>query len=212
MNLVSGAGILAFALSGALVGRQKSFDIVGVCALAIVTALGGGIARDLLTNHQPPAAMTDSSMLLVAMAAVPISFISPRLIRLGMVPMKVVDALGLGIFAAGGAAQAGLAGLSPVASLVVAVIAGAGGGVIRDVLAGDPPLLFTQEIYALAAAGGALLVVICASLHVQRLTGQGLQVAGAAVTFGLRILAIRFGWHLGASPRREPGESAARKL
>lgn len=186
-------GTFVFALSGALLAVRRELDLFGIVVLAGTAAFGGGIIRDVLVATGPPAALVDPRYLIVALAAAALVAIgAPVFARLGA-SVKVVDAMGLGLFAVAGTRVALGAGLPPHACVVLGVITAiGGGGVVRDLLAGEIPLVLRREIYAVAALLGATLTVAGDALPVPAIAVDG---GAATATFLLRVLAIRFGWH-----------------
>ncbi len=194
-------GVFAFGLSGAWLATRRDFDLVGIVALSFVTGLAGGITRDVLVGDVPPLAMTEQAYLLVPVLAAMVVLAAPRLVRRFERPVLVLDAIGLGIFAAVGAAKAIDAGLGVWASTMVGVIAAVGGGILRDLFAGVVPQVFGRgsELYAIPAALGAFTV----ALMWEPTGGSGALIAVATVgTLTLRLLAVRFGWHAPGARRR----------
>lgn len=194
-------GVFAFGLSGAWLATRRDFDLVGIVALSFVTGLAGGITRDVLVGDVPPLAMTEQAYLLVPVLAAMVVLAAPRLVRRFERPVLVLDAIGLGIFAAVGAAKAIDAGLGVWASTMVGVIAAVGGGILRDLFAGVVPQIFGRgsELYAIPAALGAFTV----ALMWEPTGGSGALIAVATVgTLTLRLLAVRFGWHAPGARRR----------
>ncbi len=193
-------GTVAFAISGATTAMRKNMDILGVCVLGLVTAIGGGITRDILLGALSPAVFDNPVYLYVGLAAALVMFV-PAVRRALFANHRVFDLLlllsdsvGLGIFTVVGVGVAIHAGHGENMLLCVflGVLTGVGGGVIRDVLAGDVPYIFIKHIYALAAAAGAIVCCIC-----DRVADLGLgYIAGFAVVFVLRLCAARFRWDL----------------
>jgi uncharacterized membrane protein YeiH len=141
----------------------------------------------------PPAAFQDWRYLGAALLAGVITFFWHGLIERLRNPVRVFDAAGLGLFAVAGTQKALAFGLSPVMSALLGMLTGIGGGVMRDLLLAKVPDVFLSDIYALAALAGAVLVVIGSWLQWSEVpTG----IAGVLLCFGLRILAMRFNWHL----------------
>lgn len=176
-------GIAAFAASGALTGVQKSLDIFGVVFLSGVTAVGGGFLRDALIGATPVAALADWRYLVTpAVVGVAVFFVHPTVARLAR-PLLLLDAAGLGLFAAAGTTKAIDHGIGPVGSVGIGMITAIGGGILRDVLVSEIPAVLHREIYATAALAGAVIVV----------TGDRLGLAGApvAVTAVLCTFVIR---------------------
>ncbi|MGW2049156.1 trimeric intracellular cation channel family protein [Streptomyces sp. NPDC001858] len=187
------AGIFVFAISGALLAVRKNFDVFGIAMLAEVTALGGGVFRDLVIGAVPPAAFTDLGYFLTPLlAALLVVFLHPQVERI-QAGVNVFDAAGLGLFCVTGTMKAYDYGLGLTASAALGVATGVGGGVLRDVLANEVPSLlrWDRDLYAVPAMVGATMVAL--SIRYGLLT----ELAGglAAITaFVLRLLAMRFHW------------------
>ena len=192
-------GTIAFAVSGAVVGIQKKMDICGVCILGLTASVGGGILRDLILNITPPAAFRNPVFALTALQ-VSILFFVPA-VRNAFEHRKfyealilVMDSIGLGLFTVVGVqvATAAMPERNLFLITFVGVLTGVGGGLLRDVFAGNMPYIFIKHFYACASIIGAW---ICALLW--PLTGSAVaMIAGAAVTVILRLLAARFRWSL----------------
>jgi uncharacterized membrane protein YeiH len=200
-NLV---GTFVFGVSGALLAVRKRFDVVGMTVLAEITALGGGILRDLVIGAVPPAAFTSPWYLLLPFLATAVTFFAHAQMRRIHAGVLVFDAMGLGAFSVAGTAKALAHGLGPVPAVALGVITAVGGGVLRDVLANDPPAIFRAdgELYAVPALLGACLVVLA---HAAGMFGPLAAVAAAVVVFALRMVALRYGWR---APRPEPRRRA----
>ena len=185
-------GIAVFAVSGGLVAVRRRLDIVGVLVLATVTGLGGGWIRDVLIGEAPPAALADWRYLLVPLAAGLVTFVlHPALARMDR-PILVFDAFGLGLFCVAGALKAAEHGLSPLPAAILGMVTGIGGGVIRDVLAGQvPTVLVSGELYAIPALAGSAVAVVGFELDVPAAT---IAVPAAALTTGWRLLGVWRGW------------------
>lgn len=193
-------GTVAFAISGAAVGVRKKMDVLGVMILAMTTAVGGGIIRDVILNVTPPAAFRTPVYALSALAVGLVVFIlearrlfreKPRIYERVLLWM---DALGLGLFTVSGmrAAYAALPDANAFLAVFVGVVTGVGGGVLRDVMSGSVPYIFVKDFYATASLAGA---VVCA-LAWDRLGALPSMVAGACLIVLLRLLAVRFRWRL----------------
>jgi uncharacterized membrane protein YeiH len=192
------AGTFAFALNGALTAlRVVRLDIVGVVTLGMVTALGGGIIRDVVIDDLPPATFSDWRYLAVAASGGLVAFACGRRLERLSTSITVLDAAGLSLFAVTGALKA----LGFDAGLGQAVILGAvtavGGGTVRDVLIGRIPVVLRSELYAIPALLGALLLVTAAELGASDLTAA---VGGAVLCFAVRMLGVRFGLEAPAPP------------
>lgn len=150
-------GTIAFAIAGALTGVQKKLDIFGVTILALTTALGGGVARDVIISNTPPMALRNYDFVLISIvSALMVFMVHHYVIRYNML-IQVCDAIGLGAFAVAGANIAVQFGQNNLLVIIfLAVVTGVGGGVIRDVFVQEIPSIFCKEIYAVAAlVGGA---------------------------------------------------------
>lgn len=185
------AGCFVFALSGGLAAVRARLDVFGVLVVGTVTAIGGGILRDVLVGLTPPNALRHWPYLAVPAAAAALVFVwHPAVTRLRR-PIVVLDAAGLGLFTVTGTRVGLEHGLGAAGAIAVGLLTGIGGGVLRDVLLREIPLVLRRgEIYALAAAVGAVLVVIGDQLHGL----AGWQAGGAVAGFGLRMLAVWRHW------------------
>ncbi len=193
---------LLFAVTGAWVAIRKGYDYVGVFFLALVAGVGGGLLRDVVfIAGGPPAAVQDSRYLGVVALGAAVGVLSFRRGTSFEHLFAAVDALGLGVYAVVGAQKALDAGLQPLAALLAGLSNATGGGILRDLLAGSEPLVFRPgQFYMLAALGGcATFLVTRVSLGVAVEPASG---AAIAVTFVLRLLAIRFNWRTRAALQR----------
>lgn len=186
-------GIFVFAISGALLAVRKNFDVFGIAMLAEVTALGGGVFRDLVIGAVPPAAFTDLGYFITPLlAALLVVFLHPQVERI-QTGVNVFDAAGLGLFCVTGTTKAYAYGLGLTASAALGLATAVGGGVLRDVLANEVPSLlrWDRDLYAVPAMAGAAMVALCIRYDVLTPLASGL----AAVTaFALRLLAMRYHW------------------
>jgi uncharacterized membrane protein YeiH len=190
-------GTFAFALSGAMAGIRRRLDIFGVLVLSFAASTFGGITRDLLIGAVPPAALEDWRYLAVSVAAGLISFFWSPLIEKLRNPVRMLDAMGLALFAVAGTEKALAFGLSPVMAALLGMLTGIGGGVARDVLLAEIPAVLRSDLYAVAALAGAGVVVVGSLLNLPIvITALG----GGLVCFGLRMMAIRRGWRLPVAP------------
>ncbi len=193
LYLLDLAGTFVFALSGAMAGMKHKLDVFGVLVLAFVAANTGGMTRDVLIGAVPPGAINDWHYLGVSLVAGLLTFSFPAAIRQRWNPVLVFDAAGLALFAVSGAHKALVYGLNPLMAIVLGMVTGIGGGVARDVLLAEIPMVLRAELYAMAALVGAAVVVIGSVLH---LASSAATLVGAALCFGLRVLALRHGWQL----------------
>ncbi|MER7369652.1 trimeric intracellular cation channel family protein [Nonomuraea wenchangensis] len=184
-------GIFVFALSGALMGVRKRLDGVGMLVLASMTALGGGVVRDLILNVRPIAFQSLGYVLVPVAATVIVFFWHPHVARV-MPAILVLDAAGLGLFCAVGTEKALEYGLNPLHATLLGVVTAVGGGMLRDVLAGEiPTLLYDRQLYAVPAMLGS---GVMAALSSYGMHGWPATLAAALLAFGLRITAMRFKW------------------
>ncbi len=187
-------GVFFFAVSGGLLAVRKGFELVGVVALCLVTALGGGVIRDVVLGATPPTAFDDVLYLVVPLSAAAIVFVASSPIeRRFTTPVQLFDAAGLGLFAATGAVKASAFEASAVGAVLIGVISAVGGGIIRDVLANEAPHLFHPDsrLYAIPAALGAAIIVIAWR---NDFYSGGVAIVVAAGVFALRLAALRFAW------------------
>lgn len=190
-ELLDLAGIFVFALSGALMGVRKRLDVVGMAVLAEMTALGGGVVRDLILNLRPAAFESVGYVVVPIVATVIVFFWHPHVARV-MPVILVLDAAGLGLFCAVGTEKALVFGLTPLHATLLGVTTAVGGGMLRDLLAGEiPTLLYDRQLYALPAMLGSATM---AALFATGLRGWPAILTAAVIAFGLRILAMRYGW------------------
>lgn len=193
-------GIAAFATSGALMAIRRDLDVVGIAILGIITALGGGVLRDLVLGDTPPPAFTRWEYLVVALAAALVTTVlHPELTRVPRT-LLVFDAAGLGLFTVAGTLKALEHDLGPVAAALLGVTTAVGGGVLRDIIAREVPALVRadSELYAIPALVGAVAVTAAWELDVHRL----LHVPVAAAIFLFRLLAMRARWRGPRAVRR----------
>lgn len=192
------AGTFVFALSGATAATRRRLDLFGVLVLSFAASNAGGITRDLLIGAVPPAAIRDWRYLAVALCAGLITFWWAPLIERLRNPVRMFDAAGLALFAVAGAQKALAFGLNPLMAALLGMLTGIGGGMARDVLLADVPMVLRADLYAVAALAGATVVVVGALLE---LPSAATMFAGALCCFVLRMLAVRRGWQLPVAGR-----------
>jgi uncharacterized membrane protein YeiH len=186
-------GTFVFAISGAVLGMRRGLDLFGVLVLAFVTAVSGGILRDLLIGAVPPAAVATWHYLALATAAALVAMRFDRLLQRLQHPVQFFDAAGLGVFAVAGTQKALDFGINWPMAAALGVISGIGGGMVRDVLTAEVPVVLRAEIYAVAALAGALVVVAGSWLG---LPPTIVTLAGAGTCLFLRLMALYRGWKL----------------
>lgn len=194
------AGVAVFAVSGVLAARDRGLDLVGVIVIAAITAIGGGTLRDLLLNRHPIFWITDAQYLTVIIAS---AVLTVAYVRVRPPPEKailVADAVGLGLFALSGAQVAEAAQYSAIIVVLMGTMTGVAGGVLRDVITAQVPLILRRDIYATAAIVGIALYLLLQAFGLQRSAAFG---AGMAMVIVLRLLAIRWGLQLPIFRRSE---------
>jgi uncharacterized membrane protein YeiH len=185
-------GVFAFALNGALTAiRVARLDVVGVLTLGIITALGGGIVRDIFLDSLPPATFSDWRYLAVAASGSLVAFTLGHRLDRWTNPITALDAAGLSLFAVAGALKALSFDAGTAQAVILGAVTAVGGGTIRDVMIGRIPVVLRREIYAIPALVGALALVVAAELGAPEVPAA---IGGAMLCFVLRMLGVRFGW------------------
>jgi uncharacterized membrane protein YeiH len=197
--------VVLFAATGAMAARQKRYDLVGAAVLALVTGLGGALLRDgIFLQVGPPAALRDWRYLAAVLAGAAAGVLFAGILHRLRLVILLADAVGLGLYGVYGAQQAIQADLPLLSAVLVGTVNAVGGGLLRDVLVREEPLLFKPgQFYALAAVAGCAAFVL---LDVA--AGQPTPLsaaAGVAVTLLLRFGSIRLGWRTGALSEEPPG-------
>lgn len=196
-DLAEMLGIAAFAASGVLSAGRKRMDLIGVAAIAFVTALGGGTLRDLLLDRHPVAWIANPGWLWICLGATAVTLLWVRVRVPPHRALLIADALGLALFTIGGTEIAQQMGQHGVVAVIMGVITGAAGGVIRDVLSAEIPLVLRPgRLYVTAALLGATFYLTLESAGVSRTIAS---IAGMTVTAALRILAMRYNVRLPAT-------------
>ncbi len=187
-------GVAVFAVSGAIAAGRKRFDLLGVVVLATVTAIGGGTIRDVLLNRHPVFWIEDPAYLLVILAAAALTLLYVRFREPPRASLFVADALGLALFTISGAQVAEGRDLPGVIAVVMGTITGSAGGLLRDVLSAEVPLLLRQtDLYATAAIAGATAYLVLQAVGTERTAAA---LVGMAAVAGLRLAAILWGLRL----------------
>jgi uncharacterized membrane protein YeiH len=193
MGILDLVGVFVFAISGALLGVRRGFDVIGLIVLAECTALGGGVVRDLVIGAVPPAAFVQTSYLVApAVAAILTFFVHPQLNRINSA-MLVFDAGGLGLFCVAGTVKAFAYGLGPAQAMALGVTTAVGGGILRDVLANEVPTILRpdSELYAIPALVATAIIAVDWAVE-----GDDplVDVLAALVAIALRLAALHYGW------------------
>lgn len=204
LKILEMIGIVSFAISGALTAMRKKLDAFGVVILGMVTAVGGGVLRDVMIGVTPPQCFREPIYLLTAFFASLLFFLPfvrrPLMRRQHIFELSIflTDSLGLGLFAVSGV-QAGLTvsgTFHPILLVFLGMLSGTGGGVLRDVMVNEMPGIFVKHVYALAALAGAVCYLLLIRLRVSNYIAYPLS---AAVVVVLRCLAAHYKWNLPAA-------------
>ncbi len=190
------AGTFAFGLSGGLAAVRARLDLVGVLVLAAVVAMAGGVVRDLLIGV-PPTALRDERHLAAAAAAGLVCFFARGAVARVDRGVLVFDAFGLSVFCVAGASTALDSGLGPVQAVLLGAVTGIGGGILRDVLLAQGPIVLRQELYAVPALVGAAGFV---ALHEAGAPDALAAACGASLCLAIRLAGLRFGLTVPTEP------------
>jgi uncharacterized membrane protein YeiH len=207
VNILELAGLYVFATSGALMAIHKRFDLVGILVLALLTALGGGILRDLIIGDTPPAAFTNVNYLVIPLAAAVVTFFAHPLARRLTFTILVFDAAGLGLFSVTGTLKALSFDLGPLQAVLLGITTAVGGGMLRDITARETPALVQvdTDLYSIPAAAGAVVV---AGAHHTDLPIPVVATSAAVLVFLFRVVAMLRHW---TAPRAWEPRSRGRR-
>jgi uncharacterized membrane protein YeiH len=195
-------GVAVFALTGALVAARKQMDPFGFALLGTVTGIGGGTLRDVLLGAAPVPWILDPAPVIICVAVSTAAFFTAHHFEKEGRARTLLwaDALGLALFSVTGTAKALSNGAPTISAILLGVITATFGGIIRDILAGDVPLVLRRDIYVTAALAGASAFALAVGV----LPGVVAAVLGFAICFGARALAIAWGWSLPQYGQRSP--------
>lgn len=191
-------GTFVFALEGALAGVVAGFDPVGVLVLAFLTALGGGVMRDVMIGARPVAAVADWRYTVTVLAAAFVTWMFHAWVN--AIPIHVLialDACGLALFVVAGTFKALDFDIHPLVAVFLGTVSGVGGGVMRDVLLNRVPHILQTDIYATAGMAGAVVIVLSGGRGWRR---RYVAVAAGIVCIGLRMTAVAYNWQLPPRP------------
>ena len=186
-------GTFVFAISGAAAGVKNRLDVFGVSVLALVAGNAGGVMRDVLIGSVPPAAISDWRYGAVSLVAGITTFVWYANVKRLQHVALLFDAIGLGIFAVSGAQKALNYSVNPFAAALLGMLTGIGGGIVRDLLVKDIPVVLRTDLYAIAALAGAAIVV---AGHLLYWPPVATTISGAVLCVGMRLIAVRRGWNL----------------
>ncbi|KAB6716888.1 MULTISPECIES: trimeric intracellular cation channel family protein [Roseobacteraceae] len=194
--------VIVFAISGALAASRAQLDIVGFAFVACLTAVGGGTIRDVLLNRDAVFWISDPTYILIATLIATIVFFTAHLFESRLKALMWADAIALGVAVAAGAGVALNLGQPPVIIALMGVATGCFGGLMRDVVCNEVPLVLTQgELYASAALAGAIAMITASYLDFAPIYSY---ISCAVLTFGLRAGSLIFGWSLPVYKSRPP--------
>ena len=192
-RLLDVAGTIGFAAGGALAAMRKGLDLYGVSLVAAATAVGGGLVRDVLIGNVPPTALTHWQYFAVILLSTLACFLFRKRISRFERAFLYMDALGLGFFSVVGYEAAFLRGVPWYGSLFLGVVTGTFGGMIKDVLLGEIPVVLRREIYASASLAGILAYLLLGLTPLPREAGA---LVAVALVFSLRMISVKRGWNL----------------
>jgi uncharacterized membrane protein YeiH len=183
-------GTFVFGLNGALTAMDaEELDLVGVVVLGAITALGGGIIRDILIGALPPATFQDWRYLAVALGSAVAAFVTHRFLTRVLRSINLIDAAGLSLFCVTGTAVAYGHGLGPFQSTILGAITGVGGGTVRDIIIRRVPTVLTSGLYAVPALVGAAITAVALNY---RFYNTGVSLVAALVCFAIRVAGLRY--------------------
>jgi uncharacterized membrane protein YeiH len=191
-------GVAVFAVSGALVASRKGMDIIGFIFLGTVTGIGGGTVRDLVLGQAPVFWVKEPLYLVICIIASVLVFFAAHVPRSRLVLLIWLDAIGLSLFCVLGAEKA--LSYGPVVAATMGVITATMGGMIRDILGGESPIILRREIYATAALAGAIVYLVALLM----LPRDAAVLCGFSAAMALRGLALRYKWSLPVYKPRDP--------
>lgn len=186
-------GTFVFALSGVTTARENHFDFFGATVIAFVTALGGGTLRDVLIGSHPVGWMNDTNYIFCVVLAIIFGAFFQQAINRLRRTMFLFDAIGIGLFTIAGLNKTLLLGVSPLVAIMMGVVSAVFGGVIRDLLTNQVPLIFRQEFYASACFAGGILYL---SMKVLKINEDICMLTTVIFITTIRILAVRYKWGL----------------
>ena len=184
-------GTLVFAISGWLAASKKQMDPFGASVIAFITAVGGGTLRDLLIGSQPVGWMVDQNYLLMIAGGIGLGFLFKRYLEKLRKTMFLFDSIGIGLFTILGIEKTLSFGLTPVIAVMMGTVSAVFGGVLRDTLANEVPLIFRQEIYATACLTGGILFLVLGQFNVNVDVRIILTVV---YIIALRIVSVKYKW------------------
>lgn len=196
-------GTIAFAISGVFAAMHKKLDVFGVLIIAFVTAVGGGTIRDMMIGDLPASWMRDITYTLVIIGTTVVVILFRGVIRNFQKTLLVFDSIGLGLFTILGVQKGIAIGLHPLVCIALGTITGCFGGVVRDMLLNNIPVIFQREIYATACIIGGAVYLLLLHTHIYRWIVESIAII---VVFLIRMLAIHYDWRLPNIYRRNTNQ------
>jgi len=187
-NILDFLGTFVFAISGIRLASGKNIDLFGAYVIGLITAIGGGTTRDLLLGVTPFWILDPIYLIITGIALIAVIFLKEKLFKWGNT-LFVFDAIGLGLFTIVGISKSLDAGLPLWVGVIMGAITGSLGGVLRDVLINEIPLLFRKDIYALASVLGGVIYLLCLKFELQSLFSE---IIGVLAVIVFRIIAVNF--------------------
>lgn len=197
ITLIDISGTFVFAVSGIMVAIQKKFDFFGVIILAFVTAVGGGTLRDLMIGSTPVGWMQSEIHVITILSAVPVCYFLSSQLQKVRKTFLIFDTLGIGLFTVLGIEKSLDFGLPSVVAVMMGIVSAVFGGVLRDVLANDVPMVFRKEVYAFACLSGALVYL---GLDLISISNELNMILAIAVVITIRLLSLRYKWSIPFNP------------
>lgn len=186
-------GTFAFAVSGGLAAAEKKLDLFGALFLGFVTAIGGGTTRDMMIGNTPVSWLQDPAYFYIIVVAVSLTCLFTKTILRFSKALFFFDTIGISVFTIIGIQKGVHAGIHPPLAVMMGILTAVMGGIIRDVLCNEIPLIFHKEIYATACLAGGVLFVLFVFLNVPE---PFTALIAAGVIFTIRSLSVRKGWEL----------------
>lgn len=192
VDIIEFLGTFAFAISGVRLASAKKFDLFGAFVIGFVTAIGGGTIRDLLIGVTPFWMLNPIYLWTTLLALLFVMIFKNKLVRLKNT-FFLFDSIGLGLFVVVGTEKTMVMGFEPWVAVIMGTITGSFGGMLRDILINEIPLIFRKEIYALACFLGAVFFTVCYVMNTNLVINE---ILTACIVILIRILAVKFHWHL----------------
>ena len=209
VDVLNYCAIFVSAISGSAAAIKSRADVFGIPVLAFATACSGGILRDLFIGDLPPENIRSSIPVLVTLAASMVTSLCIKQLKWFLTnPIQVFDAFGLGLFTAIGVNKALYYNITPVWAVLLGVITGVGGGMVRDILLGRVPSILHREIYATCSLAGGVFMV--AGWYLKLMPHSFLMVSGAAICITMRCLALRYNWNVSVTPTGDENRRSGR--